>query len=210
MTVDASAPAPGLVRLARWAPAVSGLALALVPLLGVVAATFARSGVRAAPGDLCGLVPAGLLGRLVPTPGAPQREPSRVDLARCMVSTDRPQPSAGYGALVLEVERHGGATLQSPADRAQDWYAGLKRTRLEGRGVKPQRVVDVPGLGDDAYVTTDEPSADRDGDPRGFAIATVLAGDTVLTVSYTAEPSTDALATAAAVSVARAVLGGVR
>lgn len=209
VTDESPPPKPWPVRAARWATASSGLIIVLLVLGVLVLPQAVRSEVRAVPDDLCALVPAELLARLVPAPATPERRtgPASDQRARaeCEVSTEK--RDATYGSLVLEVERHGAAMFRGAAGDTRDSYAGLKQTRLTG-GLVPQRVADVPGLGDDAYVTGDASTTDRAS--RGFAIVTVLAGDTILTVSYNAAPSTDALATSAAVTVARAMLGGLR
>ena len=78
--------------------------------------------------------------------------------------------------------------------------------------VRPLRIrqavglVDVAGLGDSAYATVTTDDEDH-ASHRARATVTVLTGPAVLTVEYTASPSSATLALSAAVEVARTSLG---
>lgn len=65
----------------------------------------------------------------------------------------------------------------------------------------------MPGLGDDAFAEAHAEAAHSGSGARAEAEVTVLLGRDVLTVDYTAEPSSPDRARRVAVAVARTVLG---
>jgi hypothetical protein len=203
---------PWEIRTIRWV----SLPIMLVPLVFMmvylVLPAVLPEKPRDVPGDVCALVPADLLARVVPAAGPRETEAKNgeqyTNRARCSVST---QPdlatSTARGILTIELNRHGDLAGRNPADHAQNEFALTKRYLFGREGT---RVYDLSKLGDSAYLAVDR-SGDSDHrvGPLRVSVA-VLRKDIELTVRYSASPTDDRLASAAAVAVARAVLGGVR
>jgi hypothetical protein len=169
---------------------------------------------KAVPADVCALVPADLLARVVPAakPGKPSTDgPSlTAATARCSTRTDPDNATSTADAdLSIQVDHEGSLGGKDPGAHARDEFAGDKRREIT-KPLDPGRVFDLPGLGDDAYVFVQRPRNYAVTEHRSSVEVHVLAGATVLRVDYDAAPSTDDLATAAAVALAQALLGAVR
>jgi hypothetical protein len=196
----------------RWI----GLPLMVLPLVFtmtclVLPTVFAEKP-RDVPGDVCALVPADLLARLVPAAGARDHDAENgqqfTNRARCSVRTDTAQAtSTARGSLMISLKRHGDLALRDPAEHAQDEFASSKRYRLR-RG--DSSVFDLRKLGDSAYLAKDRAS-DNDRASRVSQVeVVVLRKDVELTVWYSAGPSDERLVSSAAVAVAHALLAGLR
>ncbi|MEW2515432.1 hypothetical protein [Streptomyces sp. NPDC046870] len=165
----------------------------------------------AAPRDLCSLIPAEDASRIVPLRRTTHRTLPRSDVrneAECeMTSGDAWMKDGGrYGRLRVQLDRHGTTRRDDGWDEARkafNWSEEYDR----GDGGTPR---EVPGLGEKAYEETRSEPASPPGQRgvRARAQLTVLLGKDVLTVDYTAEPSSPERAREVSVAVARTVLGG--
>lgn len=172
----------------------------------IMAAAFLSGGGAAdpAPRDLCALIAPREMDTAVPLARVEHRADPRHDVlnrAECTATSgDGRQADGRRGDLAVVLERHGTTRFGSGWDEAReafDWsreYAG-------GDGSAPRA---VPDLGEAAFAESGP--ADSGGAAGARAEVTVLLGRDVLSVSYTAEPSTPDLAREAAEAVAATVL----
>jgi hypothetical protein len=203
-----------LRTISRWAGRggiAAGLAGAAV-FSWVMAGAFlsGTDAADAAPRDLCSLIPAEGASRVVPLLRKTHRTLPRSEVrneAECeMTSGDAWRKDGGrYGRLRIGVERHGASRYGDGWDEARktfNWSEEYDR----GDGATPR---EVPGLGEKAFAETRFESASSPGQSavRARGQLTVLLGKDVLTVDYTAEPSSPERALEVAVAVARTVLG---
>jgi hypothetical protein len=192
-----------LLRLVILLPAIV-LGASFLPLHG-------DSPPRSVPADVCALIPADLLSRVVPAGkvsevDARNAEPYR-NVARCTVRTDSDSATTtAYGSLNVELQRHGSLGRQGPGDRARDDFASSKKFALTDT-ISPQRVFDVNRLGDSAFVAIGKPNDFAVQEHQSAVEVQVLADERTLLIYYVASPTTDDLAVSAAVAVARALLG---
>ncbi|WP_329571922.1 hypothetical protein [Streptomyces sp. NBC_01361] len=162
---------------------------------------------EAAPRDLCALVDSAEWARIVPQPRAehrtlPQHEVSNE--AACDMTSARGWVKKGrYGYVHVGLERHGTTRYDSGWGEARSSFNWSKEYDA-GDGSVPRP---VPGLGDDAFAEAHAEAAHSGSGARAEAEVTVLLGRDVLTVDYTAEPSSPDRARRVAVAVARTVLG---
>jgi hypothetical protein len=216
----AALPRIPVAELPRW---VTGLRwtwvpVALVGVLVIPAIFFLPTAVgesgpaRAVPADVCSLIPDELLARVVPAGEKNDQsgggQPSR---AACSVHTGSARAdSAGTASLDITVERYRGRRWTSREDEARDWFAWTKRLLLDKDDATfTTRVSDLADLGDSAYLEVDDRSGSGDEGQEDLTVH-VLSGDTILTVSYSASPTDETLVASAAVTVARALLEGLR
>jgi hypothetical protein len=184
--------------------------LAMAWLVGYPVAV--KSEPRAAPADPCALVPADLVALLVPAPGKPEPEVRNnqpfTNRAECAVRTDHDAATTNASAsLRIEVERNGSRGTESSSSHSQTDFANGKRYEMQDSIVQ-HRVNDLRGIGDSAYLTVDVPRSSGSG--SAAAQVTVLRGDIIATVMYSASPSSDEQVAAAAVRVARELVKAVR
>jgi hypothetical protein len=191
--------------------------LFLIPLV-ILCGSSIRLVIKTPPGpvppDVCALVPADLLQRVVPA--AKMEEPESknsetfTNVARCSGQTDSGKAGTTAHALLrVELRRYGTLAGASPGQHAHDEFAGSKKFALKDQ-ISPARVFDVGRLGDSAFVSVDEPSVSDRQEHRSVVDLQVLMRERTLRLYYYAEPTTDDLAVAAVVAVARALLGALR
>ncbi|MGY1584574.1 hypothetical protein [Streptomyces sp. MN13] len=203
-----------LRRISRWAGRggiAAGLAGAAFFGWAMAGAFLSGTGAAdAAPRDLCSLIPTEDASRIVPLARTTHRTLPRSDVrneAECeMTSSDAWTKDGGrYGRLRIGLDRHGTTRHGDGWEEARETY-NWSEEYDSGDGGTPR---DVPGLGEKAYAETRSVSASSPGQSgvRAVAQLTVLLGKDVLTVDYTAEPSSPERAHEVAVAVARTVLG---
>jgi hypothetical protein len=150
---------------------------------------------------VCGLVPADLMSRVAPgaTPDDnDDRYPTGLQVTRdCQASTGRSGDTSAE--LRIQVTRYGTFLDYPPREHA-------KKDFIDDKEIAPKLSMgppkDVAGLGDSAFITVDpEPVGDFQR-----AQVHVLRADVIVTVTYTANPSTADLVASATVTVARSVL----
>lgn len=206
---------PRLVRWSRWTALLAPLVGVLVfPLMFIVPMLASDASARRVPENVCALVPADLLARLVPAGqmDTPESSYSSSYKARttCEVRTDQETASTTAGAsLSIELERYAGKRIgfSDAEDEAQDQFASHKAYPLTA--TSGYRVADLSGLGDSAYLAVREPPAPTKpgGTVDNWSVqVVVLRADAVLTVGYTASPTDERRAASAAVAVTRALL----
>jgi hypothetical protein len=196
----------GLAVVAVLAPVVL-LAVVLGPLL-------LKEKPRAVRPDVCALVPADLLARVVPAGKvagvAADNAGASINAARCRVETDDTKAtSSARATLSIEVRRHGSLGRWDPGDHARDEFAGGKGYELADTNA-PRKVHDLSRLGDSAFVAVYRGGDSDAREHRSVVHLQVLARDMLLRIDYDASPTREDLATAAAVAVARALLGSLR
>ncbi|NYI04045.1 hypothetical protein [Allostreptomyces psammosilenae] len=164
---------------------------------------------EAAPADLCRLVEAEDLRRIVPQ-GV---ESSRTDpwnavesRAYCEVLSPGTPDGSGEGpraTLYLGLTRHGDTRTGDGWGEAREAFTWSREYAAGDRGA-PE---DLPGVGEAAFVEVAEESGGAAGGRWVTAEVTVLLGRDLLTVDYSATPTDPARARAVAVAVAERVLG---
>ncbi|MDA0564667.1 hypothetical protein LG943_10055 [Streptomonospora sp. S1-112] len=157
----------------------------------------------AAPHDLCALIAPREMSAAVPLAQVAHRTDPRLGVlnrAECTATSGDGAANGGRGDLVVVLERHGTTRYGSgwaEAREAFDW----SREYAAGDGGAPRA---VPDLGQGAFAESGP--VDAEGGAGARAEVTVLLGRDVLSVSYTAEPSTPELAERTARAVAATVL----
>jgi hypothetical protein len=165
------------------------------------------------PPDLCTLVPASLLARVVPSAQESDGELNLGGLestSRCFesshVTSANPPSEAATGSLDLTLNRFARSNANSAAGRAQTDFAAGKRRALAGAPA----VHDIADLGDSAYVTVSGVTSTDGSHLFAGASVRVLFDNADLEVSFFGADSTTPLAMSAAVTVARALIGQLR
>jgi hypothetical protein len=150
--------------------------------------------------DVCSLVPGDLLGRLVPgaTPEDKKVLASRLRATKtCRAGTSYRRPVTA--SLRVEVSRYGRYLDYPPPEHAKRDFIARKNVHSK---VSTNSVFDVAGLGQSAFLEVDPY-------PSGATVQAsvyVLRGDVLISVEYSASPSSGDLVTAAAVAVSRRVM----
>jgi hypothetical protein len=156
----------------------------------------------AAPTLTCDDVPSGLLETLVPQ-SSPVAETSNDGWERQVVCVWESEPEAAHSAqLRVEISQYDDQLLRPGAREARGAYSSYKDVYVHQDALS---VIDLPGLGEDAYYDAYTNALDR-----GEARVASLAGNTVIEVSYMASPSTPTLRLAAAAGMVRALLEELR
>lgn len=160
----------------------------------------------ASPRDPCALIAEKTLALVVPSPKVTRSEASNdgpyTTYGYCDVETDSDRATSSARAwLSVDIERSGSVGYLGPAESARHDFTFSKRySRDEG-----DRLSDVRNLGDSAYVQIE---ADEDEEDQWSVRLHVLAGSDEIEVGYSAGPTDDELALAAAIAVARSVTKG--
>jgi hypothetical protein len=195
-----------------WVP-VALMGVLVVPAIFFLPTAVGESGpARAVPADVCSLIPDELLARVVPAGEIDdQSGGGRPSRAVCSVHAGSARTdSTGTASLDITVERYQGRRWTSREDEARDWFAWTKRLLLDKDDATfTTRVSDLADLGDSAYLEVEDRSGSGDEGRENLTVH-VLNGDTILTVSYSASPTDETLVASAAVTVARALLEGLR
>ncbi len=164
----------------------------------------------AAPPDLCSLIAAKDMSRIVPLPHTTHQTDPRHDVrneAECKVTSGKAWTKDGgrYGRLHINLIRHGSTRQGDGWSEARETYDWFKEYEA-GDGSTPR---ELPRLGEKAYVEARSKSASGGhSGRRAEAELTVLLGKDVLTVKYVAQPSTPERAREVAVATSARVLGG--
>ncbi|WP_344320541.1 hypothetical protein [Streptomyces macrosporus] len=160
----------------------------------------------AAPRDPCSLVASEELRRIVPLARVTHRATPRHEVrneAECEATSGDGWVEKGrYGRLSVDLERHGTTRFGSGWEEARDSF-DRSREYAAGDGSAPRK---VPGLGEEAFAEARFETSGARAENRAEADVTVLLGRDVLTVRYTAEPSSPERARRVAVAVARTLL----
>jgi hypothetical protein len=204
---------PRSVATARWLRLVPILVMSLVvPAVFVPFMLGDTTKARAVPANVCALIPAALSAQVVPAGVIKNAGGSEIpDHTSCTVQTDNARAdTTAWASLYVKVERSGGNVWTSRDDAARDDFARYKRIIRDPDGPVgiSRNVQDIAALGDSAFLTVKDRS--RVNVEEVDLAVHVLDGDTVLTVSYDATPTTEVLAASAAVAVARALLEELR
>jgi hypothetical protein len=170
---------------------------------------------RDVPSDVCALVPADLLARVVPAGKVAnvtaQNDGAPTNKAECTVATDRDQATTTARAtLSISLTRHGDTTLRTSEDHSQHDFALFKRMRMANESRTRYHVFDLSKLGDSAYLAVEEPTQSQRDEQNSRVEVSVLRNDIELTVRYFASPTDDALSSSATVAVARALMDALK
>jgi hypothetical protein len=158
------------------------------------------------PPDLCALIPADLLARIVPSAQVSNRQSSPWSASCNEVSaagSSGPDQAQAAGSLSLFVDWYSSTLTGTAVRRARAAFGSVKQEALDGGSVTG----DLAGLGDSAYLTKFTVAQTPGSEWTAGATVDVLRGDAVLSVFYFADPTTQARADATAVDVARALIG---
>jgi hypothetical protein len=197
---------------------VSGLIILMVllpvaSLCGFLAPMVLQSGPRAVPSDVCSLIPDDLLSKLVPT--AKQTDVSAsndqqfTNRASCTEQTDADKATTTADAsLLIQLQRDGSVANRGPSAAARDDFVGAKSYAVSDT-IQKKKVYDIK-LGDAAFLTVDQRDQYDNDQSQSTVNVQVLKGDIILSVNYIASPTTDERTAAAAITVADAILGGLR
>jgi hypothetical protein len=182
-----------------------------ITLAVTIQSHFAKPG--AVPADLCSLVPADLLARVVPSALQQERRVttnSPEAISDCITTShpNLPEPPEDFrtGLLDLRLGRFAGSGRDTSARHAEELFVTEKQSSMD----RPAVVGDLAGLGDSAYLVVDVVTTSDGSHLQSAATVTVLFDDMVLDVNYSAQPSTQADVNSAAVEVARALVGRLR
>jgi hypothetical protein len=166
---------------------------------------------RRVPSDVCALVPADLLARVVPAGKTAnvtaENDGAPTNKAECTVATDRDHATTtARASLSISLSRHGDGGLRTSEDHSQHEFALFKRMRMANESSTRYRVFDLSKLGDSAYLAVEELSQSQRDAQNSSVEVSVLRKDIELTVRYFASPTDDALSSSAVVAVARALM----
>jgi hypothetical protein len=193
-----------MVLLAVACALAAGVVAFVVRAPGSIGQRASRATAPAAPSNLCGLLPADLVDRLVPhhePPSATRYGGAAGPNARCRIQTDGPSaPTLASASLDVSLDRYA-------ADAGDEPRAAVERCRRD-RPAGADRTVsvrDVAGVGELACASVDTGPADR---WHPLVSVAAVRGRDVVRVLYSAGPMDAATAERAAIVVAGEVFAG--